>query len=378
MHILFLTNEYPKINKNHGGIGTFVQTLGKELVKHGKNVTVLGIGSVSNIEFNDSGINVISLSKSSWRFASFIDNFLRINKTIKKINNINKIDIVEAPELQFAFIRKIENIKYVIRLHGGHHFFSISENRSVNWWKGFQEKKSFKKADYVVGVSKYVLDHTAEYINFKLKEKGVIFNPANLDKFHEVDYNKLNKGRIFFAGTVCEKKGIRQLIQAMPQIKKEIPNAHLVVAGRDWFFPESGKSYTEFVKQFIPEDLENDIVFLGPLDNEVIPNYIEESEVCCYPSHMEAMPLAWIEVMAMGKSFVGSKMGPGLEIIDHGNNGLLCDPLDPNDIAEKVIFMLKNPKEAKVMGLNARKFAIDSFSLEVIGNKNLDFYKSIL
>lgn len=379
MHIVFLTNEYPKLGHPHGGVGTFIQSLARWLVSCGHSACIVGINYSSLYEEeNDLGVKIFRLPRENIKGLTWLLHSRKISKKLRDIHAIQCIDIVEGTELVFAFHQKIPNVKYVIRLHGGHHFFSISENRPVNWWKGFQEKKSFKKADYVVGVSKYVLDHTAEYINFKLKEKGVIFNPANLDKFHEVDYNKLNQGRIFFAGTVCEKKGIRQLIQAMPQIKKEIPNAHLVVAGRDWFFPESGKSYTEFVKQFIPEDLENDIVFLGPLDNEVIPNYIEESEVCCYPSHMEAMPLAWIEVMAMGKSFVGSKMGPGLEIIDHGNNGLLCDPLDPNDIAEKVIFMLKNPKEAKVMGMNARKFAIDNFSLEVIGNKNLDFYKSIL
>lgn len=60
---------------------------------------------------------------------------------IKKI----EFDLVEGAELS-AFLPKIKEIKYIIRLHGGHHF-AEGENRGINWWKGFQEKRSFKKAD---------------------------------------------------------------------------------------------------------------------------------------------------------------------------------------------------------------------------------------
>ena len=280
--------------------------------------------------------------------------------------------------MAFAFIQKIPRVKYLIRLHGGHHFFAESENRGINWWKGFQEKRSFKKADAVVGVSQYVVDHTSKYLSFDKKKEGVIFNPANLEKFYQADWNQSFKGRIFFAGTVCEKKGIRQLIQAMPLIKKEVPEAHLWIAGRDWKFPKTGKSYIEYVKQFIEPSVKDSIVFLGSLSNQNIPRYIEQAEVCCYPSHMEAMPLAWIEVMAMGKAFVGSKLGPGPEIIKHGENGLICNPLESRDIAEKVIYILKNPEEARKIGENARRFALENFSMDIIGKKNLELYQSIL
>lgn len=280
--------------------------------------------------------------------------------------------------MAFSFSNKISGVKYLIRLHGGHHFFTETENRRINWWKGFQEKRSFKKADAIIGVSQFVVDHTSKYLSFEKKKKGVIFNPANLEKFYQADWNQSVNGSIFFAGTVCEKKGIRQLIQAMPIIKKEVPEAHLLIAGRDWKFPKTGNSYIEYVKQFIEPSVKDAILFLGPLPNQDIPRYIEEAEVCCYPSHMEAMPLAWIEVMAMGKAFVGSKLGPGPEIIKHKESGLLCNPLDPTDIAEKVIYLLKNDTEAKYMGRNAREFALANFSLEIIGKKNLDLYNSLI
>jgi glycosyltransferase involved in cell wall biosynthesis len=379
MHILFLTNEYPKLNAPYGGVGIFIQTTARWLVEMGIQVTVLGINN-SNVSEDiwDQGVRIYRVPNSRVRGLIWYFNCVKINRKIREIHIQKGIDVIEGAELSFAFINKIISIKYVIRLHGGHHFFAESENRRIFWWKGYQERRSFKKADFIIGVSKYVMDHTSKYLDYDSKKQGIIFNPANLIKFYEADYSKIIRGRIFFAGTICEKKGIRQLIQAMPLIIKEIPYASLVIAGRDWKFPDSGNSFTDFLKQNIDENLKSSITFLGSIANDEIPKYIEESEVCCYPSHMEAMPLAWIEAMSMGKSIVGSLTGPGPEIILNGFNGLLCDPLNPDDIAEKIIFMLRNEELAKSMGFNARNFALENFSIEKIGRNNLEFYKSIL
>lgn len=379
MHIVFITHEYPKKGYPHGGVGTFIQSLSRWLVSNGCKVSVIGINylKVSENE-SDNGVQVFRLGRKSAKGLTWWLNSSLINKKLIEIHSKSKIDIIEGTELSFAFVKKIPNVKYLIRMNGGHHFFSESENRRINFWKGYQEKKSFSYADAVIGVSQYVVNHTSKYLSFQNKKKGVIFNPANLERFFQCSEQKIVSNRIFFAGTLCEKKGIRQLILAMPLIKEKIPNVHLVVAGRDWAFPKTGKSYLEFLKGFIKEEVRDSITFLGPVDNDKIPKLIEQAEICCYPSHMEAMPLAWIEVMAMGKAFIGSIAGPGPEIIESGFNGLLCDPLSPESIAEKVIFMLQNPNEAIEMGKRAREFALQKFSLEIIGKQNIDLYQSLL
>lgn len=379
MHICFLSGEYPHPNYPHGGVGTFIQTLSRALVTQGVSVTVLGTGyTYKDEEVNENGVNVIRLQRSNWpKFRAF-DHSNRINQKLRDIHTRHPIDIVEGTELSFAFLQKISGVKYLIRMHGGHHYFAESENRGINWWKGFQEKRSFKKADAVLGVSRYVVDHTSTYLSFNDKKVGVIFNPANLSRFYPADPTKRVKGRIFFVGTVCEKKGIRQLIQAMPLIIELVPEAHLHIAGRDWKFPGSGRSYIEYLQAFIHPPVKDHICFLGPVPNQEIPRLIEEAEVCCYPSHMEAMPLAWIEVMSMGKPFVASKLGPGPEIISHGTNGLLCNPLSPEDIAEQVIYMFQHLEKARLMGLNARQFALEKFSINRIVEQNITLYQSLL
>ena len=142
MHICFLTNEFPKEGFPHGGIGSFVKTLASALVKKDIKVSVVGINYTSNNDFESiDGVNVYRLKKSTVKCFSWYFNSKAINKKIEEINHNDPINIVESSELGLAFIKKIKSIRYIIRLHGGHHFFAESENRRINKWKGFQEKK---------------------------------------------------------------------------------------------------------------------------------------------------------------------------------------------------------------------------------------------
>ena len=378
MHIVFLTSEYPKEGYPHGGVGTFIRILARELVKNGIEVSVVGLNYTANDEVeDDEGVNIYRYKRSKVKKMGWLLNNKLLNKALKELHKKQPIDVAESTELGLAFIHKIPDIKYLIRMNGGHHFFAESENRDVEPWKAFQEKRSFNKADHIIGVSKYVLDHTAKYIDFNKKRGQEIYNPANLKRFYPADYSKEIKGRIFFAGSICEKKGIRQLVQALPQIKSQVPEAHLVIAGRDTKIRGTQKSYIEYLKTEIPTEVKDDIHFLGSIDNKQIPTAIEKAEVCVYPSHMEAMPLAWIEVLSMGKAFVASKLGPGSEAVKHGETGLLCNPLDLDDLADQVIYMLQNRDEAHLMGQNAIKDINKRFSLKVLLDQNIEMYKSL-
>lgn len=378
MHICFITREYPKQGFPHGGVGTFIQTLARNLKKHDFQVSIVGLNyNDSYEEEEDQGVKVYRLKPLNLKPFTWYLTYKAVNKQINKIHRVQKIDVVEATELGLAFIHKLPEISYVIRMNGGHHFFAESENRGVDFWKGFQEKRSFNNADVVFGVSEYVINHTLKFLNFSNKKGPVIYNPANLANFYKADPNKIISGRLFFAGTVCEKKGVRQLIQAMPEIRKKFPEAHLLIAGRDWFFPD-GSSYIEYLKKnYITEELKPFVKFLGPVSNSELPGYIEEAELCIYPSHMEAMPLAWIEVLSMGKAFLASKEGPGPEVVTDQVTGRLCDPYSPNDIAEKAIEMLSDKEASLEMGRKGREDVLNRFDIEILVKQNMEFYKSL-
>ncbi|MFD0864115.1 glycosyltransferase family 4 protein [Sungkyunkwania multivorans] len=381
MHICFITHEYPKKGHPHGGVGTFVQTMARALVQRGHTVSVVGQHYISRDEDeNDQGVAIYRLKKHAVKGLSWWFNAKDINTKLKALHAVDPITIVEASELGLAFIKKLKGVKYVIRLHGGHHFFAEAENRGINLWKGFQEKRSFKKADGFVAVSNYVKTHTEKYLDFYDKPLAYSPSPIDLERFYPRPDIKIKRHHIAFVGTVCEKKGIRQLILAMPKVLKEVPDAILHIYGRDWYFAD-GTSYIDHLKTDVLPNLEKGpehIIFHGPIPYDEIPSKYAEAEVCVFPSHMETQGLVAPEAMAMGKPVVFSELGPGPEIIEHQTNGLLCDPHSPDSIAECICELLINKEEAESLAKKAAKSAKELYSIEAAADRNTNFYRSLI
>ena len=379
MHIVYFSNEYPiPGGRTHGGIATMIRFIAQGLIAQGNMASVVMVRSdIEDGEQDVDGVRVYSIANNKKDLLPFIKTTKKINAVLKKIHSTHKIDLIEAPELGLAPIKKIPGVKHVIRMNGGHHFFTLAENRPREWRKVLKEKRSFAKADYVIAVSKYVAEVTRRELKLGNIPIEIIPNPVNTKEFYEADPTKVKKGEILFVGTICEKKGVRQLVLAMEDIVKKHPQAQLKIIGGNWKFPD-GRMFTDYLRSQFPANAENNIEIIGRVDHHLVAGYIEQAEICVYPSHMEALPLAWLEVLSMGKPFIGGSTGPGHEVVNHGETGLLANPHDPKDVAEKVIYMLDNPNEAKQMGANARKDVLHRFDIDKLINHNISHYKSLL
>ncbi|WP_405605374.1 glycosyltransferase family 4 protein [Polaribacter sp. Asnod1-A03] len=377
LHIVFLTNEYPKKGLNGGGIGSFVQFLGHGLISKNVKVSVIGINNTYKYEYEkDKDIEIYRLAKSKWKFGKFHQNTKRILSKIKEIDKLLKVDVVEGSELNFAFFPKVTTYKKMIRLHGGHHFFAIELGKKPALWRGFQEKRSFKKSDFFVSVSNYVGNQTQKHLKIDFPFR-TIYNTVNTQEFKPNPLALIKKNQLLFVGTICEKKGIKQLVESLTIIKKEFNDVHLKIVGRDWI-SRKGLSYVSYLKTIIPEDLNVNVEFVGAVPHKTVANYIDEAHLCVFPSHMEAMPIAWLEGLAKGKTVVASNIGPGRELILDNVTGVLVDPYSSKDIARKIISLLKNNDKAKSISIEARKDILNRFSPEEILTKNITFYKSII
>ncbi|MBO3116682.1 glycosyltransferase family 4 protein [Winogradskyella sp. DF17] len=381
MHICFVTSEYPKEGFPHGGIGSFIQTIGQKLHSSGHKVTVVGINNYTktNLQENDNGVNIFRLKPKVFKGLTWFLNNASINRKLKEIHNEDAISVVETAELGLAFIKKLKSVKYIIRLHGGHHFFSEAEQRGISKWKGYQEKRSFKKSDAFIAVSNYVKIHTNKYLSYHNKPIVTIRNPVNLDVFAPRIDVGMKKHAIVFAGTVCEKKGVQKLIEAMPLVMQKFPKVRLFIYGRDWFFPD-GKSYISFLKEEVLSQLgkyADRIHFEGAVSLSDLSEKFAKAEVCVFPSLMETQGLVVTEAMAMQKLVINSELGPGKELVEHKVTGLLCNPYESKDIAKKLIWALNNAETCDTIRLSARKYVLSEFDTNKLINQNLNFYKSV-
>ena len=375
MHICFVCNEYPPTP--HGGIGSFTQTLGRALVKRGQRVTVIGgyPDQYAGME-DDEGVHVIRLSRKGPPLVRFGLNRARLAKRLRQLDEQHPIDIIEGSEVEiWALNRSAPGIK-VLRMHGGPHFFSTTPRPPLV--KNLKERWAFHVADQLCAVSQCVADGTRKLLRLGDRHIEVIPNPIDIDLFAPAPADAEESGLIVFAGTINERKGIRQLIQAMPRIVAAVPEAHLEAYGGDAVFPANSISFTKTLAASIPAELTGHIQWKGRVSRAELPGALKRASVCVYPSHMEAMPIAWLEGLAAGKAVVASRTGPGPEIIDDGVTGLLCNPQDPNSIAEKVVTLLKDADLRRKMGSAARKIAVERYSLDRLVDRNLEYYRRLV
>jgi glycosyltransferase involved in cell wall biosynthesis len=362
MHICFITDEYPQ------------QGVAHSLAAKGIRVSVLGGGN-TNKNFADGKVNIYQIYKSKWPIAKFIDFYWREARLLKDIHRHQPLSVVEGSELSFCFLPKLKGVKNVIRLHGGHHFFTQLLGLPLNWWKSWQEKKSFYKTDYFIGVTKFVIDGTRKYLPIPPDKAIVIFYPVDCNKFYEADPGRIVPFKIVFAGTITEKKGIRQLVMALPIIKAKFPAVTLHIYGRDWTM-EDGTSYIKYLRAFIKED-EKNVFFEGVVPHSDLPHIYESAHLCAFPSHMETQGIVVLEAMSMGKAVLFSTAGPGPETIDDLKDGLLADPYSPDAIAEKINYLFSRPGLEKQLGEAARQKMLQRYNITITTEQNITFYQQI-
>lgn len=322
----------------------------------------------------DLGVTVVRLANAPRHKGGALLNARRLKRAIRDIDAACSIDVVEAPEAGLALLSSDSPGLRVIRMHGGHHFFAATLGRSPRIVRAWLEKRSFARAHALCAVSDFVATTTRELLQLRNAPIEVLPNPVETDLFDVQSGISEKAASLLFVGTVCEKKGIRQLLEAMPAILAAVPTAHLRVAGRDSKTPK-GRSYVESLKARLTPAVAARVVFLGQIPRPDLPRLMAEASVCVYPSHMEAMALTLVEALAMGKPIVASRTGPGPEVIEDGVTGVLCNPQDPSSIAAGVIKLLQDPAARMRLARHARARAVRLYSITSLVERNERFYR---
>ena len=322
---------------------------------------------------NDQGVNVVRLSRRGLPVIRLAANRGKFARAFRRLHDTHPIDIVEGGEMEFWILTPSLPGKKLIRMHGGPTFFNTGIR--IQAWK---ERWAFQVAEHLCAVSNCVAEETRRLLNLGDRHIEVIPNPIDTNVFvPSPPGTREEDGLILFAGTVAERKGIRQLIQAMPRIVAAVPHARLEVYGGEVIDPAPPEPLTAELIRIMPREVAARVEWKGRVDRETLAHAIRRASICVYPSHMEAMPIAWLEGMATGKALVVSKTGPGPEIVDDEATGLLCDPYDPDSIAGQIIRLLKDAPLRCRLGSAARQAAVERYSLDKIVEQNLAYYRSL-
>jgi glycosyltransferase involved in cell wall biosynthesis len=180
----------------------------------------------------------------------------------------------------------------------------------------------------------------------------ILFSPA--EARHKLGL-PLNAPLIGIVGRLQRWKGIHVLIEAMPKVLQNYPDAYcVVVGGKHDLEPD----YPTFVEQRIADLGLRDHVILAGLQQNV-PEWMQAMDIVVHASDNEPFGIVTIEAMALGKPVVAAANGGPTEIITDGENGLLAAYGDADALASAILRYLDNPEFASSVGLAGQKRAGD-------------------
>lgn len=380
MKIAFLTPEYPHAKTGaSGGIGTSIRNLALGLTAQGCSVRVLVYAQKEEGIFDDNGICIQQIRNIKCKGLSWYLTRKKLENIIDTLYRQQQIDLVEAPDWTgiTSFISP-QKCPIVIRLHGSDTYFCHLDQRPVKWVNRFHEKRALKNADGLLSVSQFTADLTNAVFGLD-KKFTIIPNSIAVDAFSSDDSNTRNKHTILYFGSLIRKKGLLELPFIFNAVVAKNPKVQLLLIGRDVPDIISGNASTwEMMQGFFTAEAQANVRYLGSVPYENIKNHIDEATVCVFPTFAEALPVSWIEAMAMQKPIVASNIGWATEVIDDGVNGFLVHPTNHDLYADTIVKVLENESLQKELGMQARKKVTQKFSITPIAQQSLVFYKKVV
>lgn len=355
------------------------------MARLGADVWVIGYGKKARKPFEQKGVKVFWLTLP-WRFSRSLQykgqpyslaTFIKrpyLSLQLKKLVNDQNFDLVESSDFNGPLYNKPPT-KFIVRLEGAVTAYRHAEKRPdfIHPVDKYFESKQLLNADHIIACSNHIGELTNQAFGLNLPYE-LIYNAVNTDLFSPLSIEH-KRGQILYVGNIMWRKGIFDLIRAMPLVIEKVPIAHLKIAGGAGNIHQ--KQLTAEISA-LPLEIQKKIEVIGHQIHNTLPSLYNESAVVVFPSRVEAFGLTCVEAMACARPVVATQMASGPELVEDGKSGLLANPEDPADLAFKIVAMLQNPTRALQMGQNARQRAIKMFSLADWGKRNLDYYKSIL
>ena len=275
-----------------------------------------------------------------------------------------KYDLIHAhwnlTGLAAIIVKKFLKIPVVVNVHHGNTFSRIS----------VLDKYIFERADCVVCNSTF----TQNILLKSCTPKKCVIIPPGVDTTLFCPNGEPRKTNSLFAmGRLIEWKGFHFLFHALKDLKNEFPDIHLYLAG-------DGPERQTLLNLAIGLGVDSCITFLGNIPNWKTVDYFRSADVFVLPSivdaggNTEGLGVVLLEAMSCGTPCVASSVGGITDIVKNGYNGFLTKPGSPQDIKEKIFFLLKNKEHRQIMGRNARSFIESNYAYKQKSSDQFSIY----
>jgi L-malate glycosyltransferase len=169
-------------------------------------------------------------------------------------------------------------------------------------------------------------------------------------------------------GALTAHKGQKYLIDAMPLVLREVPEAHLIIFGE-------GELRAPLEKQIKQLLLVKRVLLPG--FREDVMSLMKSADLFVMSSVTEGLGSAVLDAMAMGHAVVGTRAGGIPEAVVHDETGVLVEPADAKGLAAAIVRLLKDAELQKRFGEAGRERVTKHFGLDRLVEGTLEAYRQI-
>ncbi len=212
--------------------------------------------------------------------------------------------------------------------------------------------------DCILAITDDVRDYWQKYCPRKI---SVVHTGVDLDLFHPVIRSENEKLNVIFMGRLIERKGCATLLRAIAKLSTDIQNLlDIKVIG-------VGPQQDELISLATELNISNIVNFVG---RTYCPQeYFQHADIAVFPSRRgEGLQGVILEAMASGVCVIASNTKINAELLNN-NCGILIDPENIDDIADKIQYCFQKRNLCKQIGKNARKFVEKNYDWNIIIKK---------
>lgn len=346
----------------------------KNLQKQGYEVSVVCSPGKWIKEIEQEGVSVKTI-KITRRISPFSDlvAFIKLIFYFRK----EKFDIVHTSTPKPGFLgtiaARIVGIPIIIHSNFGFYFQKDSSWFIKNIFL-LVERTTAKYCDLVFLVGKSDIKTALKeniYSSDKIRYMGgwVDLNRFNPYKFSQEfiekkkkDLNVSQEAKVVgINARLVKDKGYYELFKAFSEVLKEFPQALLLIIGSEEPEKRDRINPDLVFKEF---GIENNVLYLG--ERTDVDEIYPLMDIFVSPSYREGVGISVLEALAMERPVIATKVGGIPDSVEHLKTGILIPSKDIDKLTEGLIFLLRNPDQAKKLGKEGRKKIIKEFSQEFV------------
>ena len=309
------------------------------------------------------------------------DKYRLIAQGAQYASNLGHFDAVWSIMASYAGFaaltyKKRKNTPFLLTLQEGDSRWQIYKHV---WWCWPYFKQIFKKADRIQAISNYFANW-ARNLGAKCPVE-VVPNGVDVDKFGDIrdkryeirdsirqKFNISKNDRIIITvSRLVKKNGVSDLIKAMKFLDSD---TQLLIVG-------DGELKNRLVLLVNRLGLVDRVHFLGNVNHEKLPEYLQASDVFCRPSLNEGLGNSFLEAMAAGVPVVGTKVGGIPDFLKDNETGLFCKVGDPKNISENIKKLLEDISLKEKLVLNGRKLVEERYGWDLITQKMQGIFNNL-